>query len=268
MSRSLGLIGCGKMAYALMKGIGGAEFLGFDSLLVNDIDPERGVLFQEEFNAIPTETGEVLHSSRVIILAVKPQQVRMVLDANRAWWTTEHLLISLAAGIKTGSYENEIGLHLPVVRVMPNTPCLVGQGVSAISAGRYAADKDLQLVAKMFEQLGTCVMVEEKHMDAVTAISGSGPAYVFLVVESLMNAALQVGLDLKLARQLLVNTVKGSMEMMEQSGEHPAILREQVCSPGGTTIAGIRQLEENGLRRAFFQAVEKAYERSIELGKD
>lgn len=268
MPSSLGLIGCGRMAYALMKGIGSAEFLGFDSLLVNDIDSERMALFQEEFKAIPSDASEVLHSSRVIILAVKPQQLRTVLDANRLLWTAEHLLISLAAGIETSSYESEIGLHLPVVRVMPNTPCLVGQGVSAISAGRYAAEKDLQLVAKMFEQLGTCVKVEEKHMDAITAISGSGPAYAFLVAESLMNAALQVGLDLKLARQLVIGTIKGSMEMMEQSGEHPAILREQVCSPGGTTIAGIRQLEENGLRRAFFQAVEKAYERSIELGKE
>ncbi len=267
MAGNLGLIGCGKMAYALVKGIGGAEFLGFDSLLVNDIDPEREMLFQEEFQAVPQKAGEILRSSRAIILAVKPQQVRMVLDTNQPLWSTKHLLISLAAGIKTSTYEDEIGLHLPVVRVMPNTPCLVGQGVSAISAGRYAGDKELQLVAKMLGQLGICVTVEEKDMDAITAVSGSGPAYIFLVVESLMNAALQLGLDLKIARRLVVNTVKGSIEMMEQSGEHPAILREQVCSPGGTTIAGIRQLEENGLRRAFFQAVEKAYERSIELGE-
>lgn len=268
MPGSLGLIGCGKMAYALMKGIGGAEFLGFDSLLANDIDPERERLFQQEFKAIPKKAGEILKSCSVIILAVKPQQVRTVLSANRTLWKTGQLLISLAAGIKTHSYEDEIGLHLPVVRVMPNTPCLIGQGVSAISAGRYASDKELQLVAKMFEQLGACVMVEEKYMDAITAVSGSGPAYIFLVVESLMNAALHLGLDLKLARQLVTNTVKGSIGMMEQSGEHPAILRDQVCSPGGTTIAGIRQLEEDGLRRAFFQAVEKAYERSIELGKE
>ncbi|MDD3268989.1 MAG: pyrroline-5-carboxylate reductase [Syntrophomonadaceae bacterium] len=268
MMRVPGVIGCGKMAYALLKGISKNDVKFMDGILVNDVDVARRSLFQQEFSVTPVEQNELVKSSRLVILAVKPQQVRSVLASTREFWTSDHLLISVAAGITTATLENEIGIHLPVVRVMPNTPCLVGEGVLAISGGRHASATDVQLVEKMFNSLGKTLVVDEKYMDAVTAVSGSGPAYIFLVVESLINAALQVGLDANMARNLVLNTISGSISMIEQSGEHPAVLREQVCSPAGTTIAGIRQLEENGIRKAFFQAVEKAYQRSIELGKD
>jgi pyrroline-5-carboxylate reductase len=151
---------------------------------------------------------------------------------------------------------------------MPNTPCLVGQGIAAVAAGSKATDSDIDIVVRIFNSLGTVVKIDEKYMDAVTAVSGSGPAYVFLVVEAFMNAALHIGLDINLARELVIKTMKGSLEMLEQSGEHPALLRQDVSSPGGTTIAGIRKLEENGVRKAFFDAVEMAYNRSIELSSD
>ncbi|MDD2621036.1 MAG: pyrroline-5-carboxylate reductase [Syntrophomonadaceae bacterium] len=268
MSRIPGIIGCGKMAYALLKGINKSETKLLDGIMVNDTDSGRSNLFQHEFQAVPTEQKELVKSCRLVILAVKPQQVQTVLASTREHWTSDHLLISIAAGITTSTLENELGIHLPVVRVMPNTPCLVGEGISAISGGRHASNADVQLVEKMFNSLGKTLVVDEKYMDAVTAVSGSGPAYIFLVIESMINAALQVGLDVNMARDLVLNTMRGSVSMIEQSGEHPAILREQVCSPAGTTIAGVRQLEENGIRKAFFQAVEKAFLRSIELGKD
>lgn len=262
-----GLIGCGRMAYALMKGMSKGTSLHFDRIYVNDVDTEKSAQFNREFETIIAEQKELVSSSTIVILAVKPQQVKTVLANTRGLWTPEHLLVSVAAGITTASLENEIGVNLPVVRVMPNTPCLVSEGVMAISGGHYASADDVQLVEKMFSSLGKTLYVDEKYMDAVTAVSGSGPAYIFLVVESLLNAGLQVGLDINLTRDLVLNTIKGSISMIEQSGQHPAILREQVCSPGGTTIAGVRQLEENGIRKAFFQAVEKAFQRSIELGK-
>lgn len=268
MSRVPGIVGCGKMAYALLKGINQNDKKFLEGILINDIDAVRTNLFQQEFFAKPAAQKELVKSCRLVILAVKPQQIRNVLASTREFWTPEHLLISVAAGITTSTLENELGLHLPVVRVMPNTPCLVGEGVSAISGGRYASHGDVQLVERMFNNLGKTLVIEEKYMDAVTAVSGSGPAYIFLVIESLINAALQIGLDTNMAKNLVLNTIRGSVSMIEQSGEHPAVLREQVCSPAGTTIAGVRQLEENGIRKAFFQAVEKAFQRSIELGKD
>lgn len=264
----LGLIGCGKMAYSLMKGISANSYSDFDSIYVNDIDPTRSKLFVEEFKSMAIEQKELIKASNIIILAVKPYQIGQVLELGQGLWTDEKLIISIAAGLKILDIEKKTGANAPVVRVMPNTPCLVGNGVSAISAGKFAAANHTEMVKKIMDSVGISLEVDEKYMDAVTAVSGSGPAYVYLVVESMINAGLQVGLDINLLRSLVFNTVSGSIKMLEETGEHPAILREQVCSPGGTTIAGVKELEENGIRRAFFQAIEKACQRSVELGED
>ncbi len=264
----LGLVGCGKMAYALMKGISSASSLDFDRIYVNDIDATRSSLFVEEFKSLEIEPKELIKASNIIIIAVKPHQVGQVLEMGQGLWNDKKLIVSIAAGIKTSDIEEKSGVNVPVVRVMPNTPCLVGSGAAAISAGRFAGVNDIELVKKIMDSVGISLQVDEKHMDAITAVSGSGPAYVYLVVESMINAGLQVGLDINLLRNLVFKTVAGSIKMLEETGEHPAVLREQVCSPGGTTIAGVRELEENGIRRAFFQAIEKACLRSVELGKD
>jgi len=263
----LGIIGCGRMANAIVKGLGG-EKAGFTAILVNDVDQNKALAFSREYGIKTASYEELLLNCSTIILAVKPYQVREVLQAGRGLWHAGQLLISIAAGIKLASIEKATGNQLAVVRVMPNTPCLVGQGIAAVAAGSRAADQDVALVMSIFNCLGTAVRIDEKYMDAVTAVSGSGPAYVFLVVEAFMDAALQIGLDSSLARELVLQTMQGSLQMMAQSGEHPAILRKDVSSPGGTTIAGIRQLEANGLRKAFFDAVEMAYNRSIELSND
>lgn len=267
MEKALGIIGCGKMAYALVKGIHGSPALSVGPLLVNDVNPSRTALFAAEFKSTAIEQWELVNQSTIIILAIKPQQVADVLALTRDAWTEDKLLISVAAGIKTSTIEGQLASPVPVVRIMPNTPCLVGAGVSAYCPGKYARSDDLELVGNIFSTMGAALPMEEKYMDAVTAVSGSGPAYAFLVVEAMMNAAVQIGLDINTARQLVLKTLEGSIKMLEDTGEHPAILREQVCSPAGTTIAGIRQLEAKGLRAAFFDAIEKAYLRSIELGK-
>ncbi len=265
MSRKLGIIGCGKMGYALLKGIS-QGFADSEKILVCDTSDERIGLFVQEFNAIPANNEELIANANTIFLAVKPNQIKGLISQTKTIWTTEKLLVSIAAGIKTSTIEKELGKEVPVVRVMPNTPCLVGEGVSALSAGSFARPADLELVQSIVNQLGISVIVDETDMDAITAISGSGPAYAFLVVESLMDAALSLGLSSETARRLVLQTIKGSIAMLESTGEHPAVLKAQVSSPGGTTIAGLRELEAGGVREAFFAAAERACQRSIDLG--
>lgn len=267
MPAKLGIIGCGKMGYALLKGItrGNGDY---ETIYVCDPDSERSQLFAQEFGAIRASKQELIGKSDIIILAVKPAQVKTVLAETQAVWDADKLLISIAAGIKTVTLEKELGQKVPVVRVMPNTPCLVGEGVSAISGGSLATGKDLQLVQTMLEKLGLAVIVDEIHMDAITAVSGSGPAYAFLVVEAMTDAALSAGLSTDMARRLVIQTFKGSLAMLEKTGEHPAVLKAQVTSPGGTAIAGLRELEAGGIREAFFAAIERARQRSMELGTE
>lgn len=269
MSFNLGIIGCGKMAYALLKGINASSKYRPDLICVCDPDPTRVDLFCNDFGATDLTVDELISKSQVVLLAVKPGQVQEILNKTAIFWTDHQLLISVAAGIKTGDLEKNLGNQpTRVVRVMPNTPSLVGEGMSAICAGSRATEDDLYFVQGLLDGSGKSIIIDEEYMDAVTAVSGSGPAYVFLMVEALMEAAVNIGLNSHIARQLVLQTFKGSITMLEDSGDHPAILKEQVCSPGGTTIAGIRQLEADGVRRAIFNAVEAASIRSKELGRN
>ncbi|MDD4801845.1 MAG: pyrroline-5-carboxylate reductase [Syntrophomonas sp.] len=265
MRDRLGIIGCGRMAYALLKGIDSGS-AAYSAVYACDTYRERTELFASEFNAVPVSASDLVAACDIIILAVKPDQIKTVLSATSDRWNNEKLLVSIAAGIKTEVIENALKEPVPVVRVMPNTPSLIGEGASAIAAGRYAGSADLNLVQTILSRVGTAIIIDEVYMDAVTAVSGSGPAYLFLVAEAMMDAALALGLNSDVARRLVVQTLKGSIAMLEQSNEHPAVLKAQVTSPGGTTIAGLRQLEAGGIRESFFAAIEKACQRSKELG--
>lgn len=267
MKPVLGIIGCGRMAYALVKGIYEDAGNNYAEIWASDPDPNRTGLFAREFGAQAGNNYDTVVASDVVLLAVKPGMVNTILDETRSAWNESKLLISIAAGISTLTIEQKLGVEIPVVRVMPNTPCLVGEGASAISAGQNAGANHLALVQQMLNSVGISVLIDESYMDAITAVSGSGPAYAYLVAEAMIDAGVQAGLSSEMARQLVIHTIKGSMTMLDKTGEHPAVLKAQVCSPGGTTIAAVRQLEENGLRKAFFNAVEKARERSIELGQ-
>lgn len=267
MPAKLGIIGCGKMGYALLKGIT-QNSEEHNVIYACDTAAERVQLFSEEFGAIPADQQQLVAEADIVILAVKPAQVKRVLGETNVAWDNSKLLISIAAGIKTASIEKELDKPVRVVRVMPNTPCLVGEGVSAIAGGKYANPADLQTVQTMVEKVGIALVLDEGYMDAVTAVSGSGPAYIFLLVEAMMDAALSLGLSSDQCRRLVTQTFKGSLSMLEQTGEHPAVLKAQVTSPGGTTIAGLRELEAGGIREAFFAALERACQRSIELGTD
>lgn len=255
------------MAHAIITGLNNNRDK-YGKIMVSDIDPGRCQLFRDDFRATAASAKEVIAGSGLIMLAVKPAQIESLLAETADVITPDKLVVSIAAGVKTAAIEKWIPAHCAVVRVMPNTPALVGKGMSAVCAGKRANAEQTRLVCEVFASIGSVVSVDEKYMDAVTAISGSGPAYIYLVAESMINAAVNVGLDANLARQLVLETIQGSTAMMQITNRNPAQLRDDVCSPGGTTIAAVRKLEENGLRRAFYDAVEAAWRRSVELGAD
>lgn len=267
MALNIGVIGCGKMAHAILSGLS-QKSDKYGSVVVNDIDPGRCQLFQEDFKAHVSTAKGVVADSNLIILAVKPYQIETLLAEISGAITADKVIVSIAAGVKTAAIEKWIPAHCPVIRVMPNTPALVGKGISAVCAGKRAQPAQTQIVCELFETVGSVVVIDEKYMDAVTAISGCGPAYFYLIAEAMINAAVNIGLDGGIARQLVLETMQGSVSTMQITKRHPAQLRDDVCSPGGTTSAAVRKLEEKGLRGAFFDAVEAAWRRSMELGAD
>lgn len=267
MTWTLGIIGCGNMAYALLKGICRSTEQAPGKIYVNDLNEDRLRLFTNEFKAISTDKKELISAADLIILGVKPNQIRAVLADTKNCWQENKILLSIAAGIRTGLLEELLQPDVArVIRAMPNTPCLVGEGMTGLCAGSFATAADLEKVRSLFTASGRAIIVKEQDMDAVAAVSGSGPAYIFLMIEAMIEAAVNIGLSSAAARELVLQTVKGSVVMLEESGEHPALLKQQVTSPGGTTIAALRQLEERGLRSAFFNAIEAAWRRSQELG--
>ncbi|HWQ75159.1 MAG TPA: pyrroline-5-carboxylate reductase [Syntrophomonas sp.] len=267
MNWSLGVIGCGNMSYALVKGICRSEQQRPDRIYTNDVNEARLDLFEQEFAALRADKTDLVGACDLIILGVKPNQVKEALGDTKSAWNEDKVLLSIAAGIRTGSLEEILSPNVPrIVRAMPNTPCLVGAGMAGLCAGSTAGTADLEMVKGLFAASGKAIVVKEHDMDAIAAVSGSGPAYVFLVIEAMMEAAVNVGLNSAAARELVLQTVKGSVIMLEESGEHPAVLKQQVTSPAGTTIAALRQLEAGGIRQALFDAIEAARDRSIELG--
>jgi len=261
----IGIIGGGNMGRALLKGLSATSprpgLLAWDAL-----EDCRKQLAAEFPVSIPDGNRALVKAANIIILAVKPQVIDPVLREIAPVLNPEHLLISIAAGIPCRKLEASLQHPVPVVRIMPNTPALVNRGISALAAGRNATPRHLEIAKNLFSCLGETVIVNESAMDMVTAVSGSGPAYVFLVIEAMIDAAVGLGMPRDLARKLVVETILGSTELLKQSGRHPMELKDMVTSPGGTTIAGLAELEKHGLRHAFNQALASACERSRKLG--
>jgi len=266
MQNRIGFIGLGAMGGALLKGI---IDIGVrpGEIVAADASELR---LREAAGRYGIETvdgnGDVVRKARVVFLAVKPQDMPAVLQSIDSFVTGEHLLISVAAGISISYIAGSIGKQAGIIRVMPNISCLVGEGAIAVSRGRHVSDHDLELVISWLESLGMVRLVPEKLLDAVTGLSGSGPAYIYAMIEALMDGGVLAGLPRELARDLAVQTVNGAARMALSTGEHPAILREMVTSPGGTTAAGLFALESGGFRTAVMQAVKAAALRSGELG--
>jgi pyrroline-5-carboxylate reductase len=269
INRRFGMIGVGRMGSALARGFLAAKILSLDRMMASDIDRAALTLLQKE-TGIKTTTDNTLltKSSDIILLALKPDRVRTVLEEIRGTLTADHLVVSIAAGIPIRLLEDLSGGKARIVRVMPNTPALIGQGAAAFSPGRQATREDIVAVRAMLESVGTAVELAEKHLDAVTGLSGSGPAYVFMVIEALADGGVKMGLPRSVAMELAAQTVAGAAKMVLETKKHPGELKDQVASPGGTTIAGISQLERGGLRAALIEAVEAATKRSVELGQN
>lgn len=265
---TVGFIGAGRMATALARGLISAGFVSAEQVVACDVMPAALDSFAEQTGARAVEgTSVVVAESDVIFLAVKPQQMTQVLDGLSSLLEDRHLLISIAAGLPLAVYESALGAERRIIRVMPNTPCLVGECAAGFSLGGAATQEDAELVESMLATVGVAVRVDEKLLDAVTGLSGSGPAYVYQVIEALSDGGVRVGLPRDVATRLAAQTVLGAAKMVLETGDHPGTLKDAVTSPGGTTIAGIHALESGGLRGILMDAVSAATQRSRELGQ-
>jgi pyrroline-5-carboxylate reductase len=264
---TLGFLGAGKMATALAKGFIKAGLLTRRQVLASDPSPSARAAFSRETGAkTTTSNAAVADFAEVLLLAVKPDQVSAVLADVRDHFTARHLLISIAAGVPLAKIEAGLGSGR-LVRVMPNTPALVGASASAFALGKSARPADGALAQKLFSSVGAALQVKESLLDAVTGLSGSGPAYVYLFIEALSDGGVAAGLPRDVATRLAAQTVLGSARMVLETGLHPGALKDMVTSPGGTTIEGLHELEKGKLRGTVISAVRAASEKSRKLGQ-
>lgn len=265
----VGFIGAGRMATALAAGLVSSGFTSADRIIASDTYEAARDAFTRETGAQAVESNlNVVEQSDIVILSVKPQHVAEVLSEIKTAITDQKLLVSIAAGCPLSLFVEKVGNNRRLIRVMPNTPCLVKQGASAFARGGQASEADASLVESLLSTVGIAFEVPESQLDAVTGLSGSGPAYVYQIIEALSDGGVRMGLPRHIATQLAAQTVKGAAEMVLETGEHPGALKDAVTSPGGTTIAGIHALEAGGLRSSLMNAVSAATHRSIELGKN
>ncbi|GIW42308.1 MAG: pyrroline-5-carboxylate reductase [Candidatus Binatia bacterium] len=264
----VGIVGAGNMATALVRGFLRARLYRPKEILVSDTDPVKRRLASRRLGVRTTaENVEVVEKTRTVVLAVKPQVLDSVLEEIRPAVTGRHLVVSIAAGVSTARIEGRLGEAARVVRVMPNTPALLGRGMSVLVRGRRATVGDQRLALKLFRAVGSALAVErEDLLDPVTGLAGSGPAYVYRFAEALIAGGEKAGLPLPLAQKLALETLLGAAHMLVESGESPQRLREMVTSPGGTTLAGLEELERRGFFEAVVAAIEAATRRSRELG--
>jgi pyrroline-5-carboxylate reductase len=263
----IGFIGAGKMATALAAGFIKAGVVASENVVASDVLPSARKHFSEATAArTAAESSSVVQSSDILFLAVKPQQMGEVLSSLSHSLNARHLVVSIAAGIKLKQMIAALGEAARIVRVMPNTPCLVNAGASAYALGGAATRDDATTVQKLLSTVGIAVEVSETLLDAVTGLSGSGPAYAFQIIEALSDGGVRAGLPRSVATQLAAQTLLGAAKMVLETGDHPGTLKDAVTSPGGTTIAGLHELERGGLRAALMNAVVAATQRSQELG--
>ncbi len=268
IDKKIAFLGGGNMAEALVKGLIAAGAAKPDQIAVTDVSPDRLEHLKRTYGLTPRSSNqEAAREADIIILSVKPQVVEKVLSEVSSVVDNKKLVISIAAGIAIARIEKALKEGSRVVRVMPNTPALVLAGAAALAGGKHATGEDLSLARNIFNSVGRAAVVEEKLMDAVTGLSGSGPAYVFMIIDALSDAGVKAGLPRQLALELAAQTVFGSAKMVLETKEHPGKLRDMVTSPGGTTIEGLHALEKGRLRATLMNAVEAATARSRELGK-
>ena len=267
-TRRLGFLGAGNMSGGLVKGLIQAGVTP-ERVSVSDVSEDRRQELHEWYGVAATaDNGALVRGCDVVVLAVKPQILGNVLGEIAGDVRADQLVVSIAAGIPIAAIEGRLPAKTRVVRAMPNAPAMVQAGATAIAGGSHAREDDMRIARELFDAVGKVVVLDEHQLDAVTGLSGSGPAYVMLVIEALADGGVKMGLPRAAAHLLAVQTVLGSAALVLQSGEHPARLKDKVTSPGGTTIAGLHALERGGLRGVLMDAVEAATKRAAELGRD
>jgi len=266
-TRTIGFLGAGNMAGALIKGLLHAAVFTPSAIVASDVKADRLVHLKTEHGIRTTaDNHELARTVDVLVIAVKPQVVDRVLDIVHADVRPETLIVSVAAGVPLESLESRLPENARVVRAMPNTPATALAGATAIAAGTHATEADMEVARSLFEAVGRVVTLEETLLDAVTGLSGSGPAYVMLIIEALADGGVKMGLHRDTSLLLAAQTVYGSAKLLLDTGEHPGRLKDMVTSPGGTAIAGLHTLESGALRKTLIDAVEAASRRSAELG--
>lgn len=268
MVKKIGFIGAGNMAEALMKGIISSGEATAPEIIASEVVAARREYVTKtlEISVVPDNTM-VAKGANIIVLAVKPNIVATVLDELKPILTSNHLVISIAAGVKISFIESHLNWGVRVVRVMPNQPCLVGASASGFALGKSARKEDQETVQRILDSVGVAFAMEEKLLDAVTGLSGSGPAYVYMMIEALADGGVLCGLPRDVATTLAAQTVFGAAKTVLETKMHPAPLKDMVASPAGTTIEGMKVLEEGCLRGTVMRAVEAATKKSTELGK-
>jgi pyrroline-5-carboxylate reductase len=264
MTQKVAVLGTGKIGEALLSGMIRAGWAPAD-LLVTTRRPERAAELHTRYGVAAVNNAEAAKAADTLIVAVKPQDMSVLLDELAPHLTADRLVITAAAGVPTARFEQRLADGIPVVRVMPNTPVLVDEGMSVISAGSHATEAHLIRTEEIFKPVGKTLRVPESQQDAATALSGSGPAYFYYLVEAMTDAGILLGLPRAQAHDLIVQAAIGAAVMLRDSGEHPVTLREAVTSPAGTTINAIRELENHGVRAALLAALSAARDRSREL---
>lgn len=263
----LAFVGGGNMAEAMLRGLLASALVAPEQVLVSNVSEERLAYLRETFRIrTAASNAEAVRQADLIVLAVKPQVLDRVLDGLVDVVTQNMLLVSIAGGIPISRIAQKFPRPIRIIRAMPNTPALVQEAMSALAPGAHATHQDLETARQLFEAVGRVVILDEALLDAVTGLSGSGPAYIFVVIEALADAGVKVGLSRDVAQLLAAQTVRGAARMVLETGKHPGQLKDMVASPGGTTIAGLHALEQGMLRAALINAVEAATRRSRELG--
>ena len=265
--RTIGFVGGGNMAEAMIRGLLRGKVFAPDDVIVSGPRDERLQELREKYGVRATTINREAAAARIVVLSVKPQILSRVLDEIADAIDSEALVISIAAGVPVAAIQSRLASGTRVVRGMPNTPALVDAAATAIAGGEHARESDLDDARRIFDAIGITVILEESQLDAVTGLSGSGPAYVFLILEALSDAGVKVGLSRRTAQLLAAQTLLGSAKLLLETNEHPGRLKDMVTSPGGTAITGLHTLEHGGVRTTLMNAVEAATRRSRELGE-
>ncbi len=268
LGKKIAFLGSGNMAEALVKGLLASGTAQEDEITCAEPRADRREDLRKRYGVeVSADNVATAERADIVVLSVKPQIMDLLLEEIAPAIDHRKLVVSIAAGVPIASIAGKLGAGVRIVRTMPNTPALVGAGATALARGAHATDQDLAQALSLFEAVGTAVVVDEPLLDAVTGLSGSGPAFVFLAIEALADGGVKVGLTRQVAMTLAAQTVMGAAKLVLESGEHPGRLKDQVTSPGGTAIAGVHALEQGGFRSALIAAVEVATRRSKELGQ-